>query len=165
MAVADVARTLDTLLRERVARGPSATLVLQLSVGRDVHLVGGSVEQAIRDAVAKRYPGREPAIFIEFVEGREVRLDVVALGPHGAMTMHGVPGEGIPAVVRFVVGEVQRLVETDPQLAAGRLAIHTISVAVGGDLEEAPALATRSLLQEPDFEAVLAARERGESLS
>ncbi|MDP3702773.1 MAG: aldolase/citrate lyase family protein, partial [Candidatus Omnitrophota bacterium] len=165
VAVADVAQTLDTLLRERVAGGPSATLVLQLSVGRDVHLVGGSMEQAIGDAVAKRSPGREPAIFIEFVDGHEVRLDVVELGPHGAMTMHGVPGEGVSAVIGFVVSEVLRLVETDPQLATGELAIQTISVAVGGDLEEAPALAARGLLQEPDFEAVLAARERGESLS
>jgi hypothetical protein len=89
-------------------------LVVEFKIGQDIRLRKGELENEVRALVARYY--LNPAnVYIDLVPGREISMRVAELGPKGAMTMYGVPGDGVPAVVDFVVKNIVKLVEENPE--------------------------------------------------
>lgn len=164
-------RVLDQLLRNaESARGEMLPLcqdsglpLLFLEIGQDVHLVGGTLQDAIRDGVAAaleegylrgsllRWPlapdGGEgpplPAVYTEIVPGDRLRLRLMARGAggEGAGCLLLLPGHADRAqVARAVVQVVQE---------RGRAACPPIivGVGIGGTAEYAMLLARRALLR------------------
>jgi fumarate hydratase class I len=145
--------------------------VFFIELGRDVHLVGGELEEAIHAGVAAGYRtlrasmvrdalfdrrntgDNTPAVIhVLPVPGRRLTIHLLEKG-YGSenkcfMTMYPYPNEGEDAVVSYVCGQVERA-------GAGWCPPGMLSVAVGGNFEQAPLLAKRALLEPFDMDVLL----------
>ena len=141
----------------------TGTAVIFLELGQDVHVVGGSLVDAINEGVRQGYTegylrksmvdhplkrvntgDNTPAVIhTDVVPGDKIRLTVVPKGG-GAENMSGVkmlkPADGYDGVVDFVVEAVRRAGPNPcPPVVVG--------VGIGGTFEKAAQIAKRALLR------------------
>ena len=145
----------------------SGVAVVMLEIGQDVHLVGGSLTEAIqrgvRDGTRAGYlrwsvtgdPSRllrmagdeaPAAIHIDLVPGDRIRLKVASKG-FGAENMSAlrmlVPADGVRGICDFVV-------ETVDRAGANACPPVIVGVGIGGTFEGAALLAKRAVLRRID---------------
>lgn len=145
----------------------SGVAVVMLEIGQDVHLVGGSLTEAIHEGVREgtragylrwsvtgdpsrrlRMAGDEApaAIHIDLVPGERIRLRVASKG-FGAENMSAlrmlVPADGVQGVGHFVV-------ETVDRAGANACPPVIVGVGIGGTFEGAALLAKRAVLRPID---------------
>ena len=149
--------------------------VVFVDLGEQVHLLGGSLDEAVNAGVAEGYRSfrksivtdalydrsntrtNTPAVLhVRLVPGRTVRLAVAEKG-YGSenksrLVMHPEPNAGVDAVVRVVLDHLD-------QAGAGWCPPGILSVAIGGSFEAAPLMAKRALLQPFDMDVLLARAE------
>ena len=136
--------------------------VVFVELGQDVHLVGGSLNEAIHEGVRQGYRDgylrksichpftrantgdNTPAIIhTEIVPGNKVRVTVAPKGA-GSENMSRVvmltPSEGVEGIKRFVI---QRVKESGSNPCPPTV----VGVGIGGTLEQAALLAKKSLLR------------------
>ncbi len=150
--------------------------VVFVDLGEDVHLIGGSLDDAVNAGVAEGYSGfrksivrdalfdrtntrdNTPAVLhLRRVPGRTLRLSLAEKGygseNKSAMVMFPEPNAGVDAVVRVVLEHLDRA-------GAGWCPPGILSVAVGGSFELAPLMAKRALLQPFDMDTLLERADR-----
>jgi fumarate hydratase subunit alpha len=134
-----------------------------LEIGQDVHLAGGSLQDAIhegvREGIAAGYlrrsvtgdptrqlkmsGGEAAVIHTEIVRGSAVRLTVASKG-FGAENMSAlrmfVPADGVPAIRDFVL-------ETVDRAGANACPPIVVGVGIGGTFETAALLAKKAVLR------------------
>jgi len=139
-------------------------VVLFLSIGQDLHVVGGSLTEAINEGVRRGYAkgylrksvvkdpfervntrDNTPAIIhYDIVPGDELHLIVAPKG-FGSENMGGLkmckPSEGIEGAMQFVV-------DTVDQAGGNPCPPIIVGVGVGGTMEKATFLAKKGLLRE-----------------
>lgn len=171
---ADVART------ERIAFcQDTGYAVVYLTVGQDVHFVGGDLTEAVNRGVAQGYRDgylraslvrtpvdrvntgdNTPAIVdLTLVPGEGVAVTVLIKGA-GCDNMSAVrmltPAQGTPAMIDFVVETVERAgPSASPPV--------TLGIGLGGTFDRAAAMAKRALTRrsgEPSPDPAIAALER-----
>jgi len=145
----------------------SGVAVVMLEIGQDVHLVGGSLTEAIHQGVREgtragylrwsvtgdpsrrlRMAGDEApaAIHIDLVPGERIRLRVASKG-FGAENMSAlrmlVPADGVQGIGKFVV-------ETVDRAGANACPPVIVGVGIGGTFEGAALLAKRAVLRPID---------------
>jgi fumarate hydratase subunit alpha len=145
----------------------SGVAVVMLDIGQDIHLVGGSLTDAVhagvREGTRSGYlrssvtgdPARllkmagdaaPAAIHIELVEGDRLRLRVASKG-FGAENMSAlrmlVPADGVPGISDFVV-------ETVDRAGANACPPVIVGVGIGGTFDGAALLAKRAVLRPID---------------
>lgn len=153
--------------------------VIFLTVGQDVHFIGGSVEEAINQGVREGYRegylraslvkspidrrntgDNTPAmIYIELVPGDGVELTVLIKGA-GCDNMSGIrmltPAQGVEGMVRFVVETIQKAgPSASPPV--------TVGIGMGGTFDKAAVLAKRALTRiagDPNPDPEIAGLER-----
>ncbi len=139
--------------------------VVYLEVGQDVHIVGGSLTEAIHEGVRQGYEdgylrksvvaeplfGRDntgdntPAVIhTEIVPGEQLRIMVVPKGA-GSENMGAVkmlkPADGLEGAKKFILDTVQ-------QAGGNPCPPIIVGVGVGGTMEKAPMLAKEALTRE-----------------
>jgi len=145
----------------------SGIAVVMLEVGQDVHLVGGSLNEAVHEGVREgtragylrasvtgdparrlKMAGDEApaAIHVDLVPGDRVRLKVAAKG-FGAENMSAlrmlVPSDGVQGIADFVV-------ETVDRAGANACPPVIVGVGIGGTFDGAAVLAKRAVLRPID---------------
>ena len=145
----------------------SGVAIVMLDIGQDVHLVGGSLREAVhagvREGTRSGYlrwsvtgdPARRvkmagddapAAIHIDLVQGDRIRLQVAAKG-FGAENMSAlrmlVPADGVQGISDFVV-------ETVDRAGANACPPVIVGVGIGGTFEGAALLAKRAVLRRLD---------------
>ena len=137
--------------------------VIYLTVGQDVHFIGGSLHDAVNDGVRRGYRegylrsslvsspinrqntgDNTPAMVnIDLVPGEEVRLTVLIKGA-GCDNMSAIrmltPAQGTEAMVRFVV-------ETIEQAGPSASPPVTVGIGIGGTFDRAAAMAKHALVR------------------
>ncbi len=156
--------------------------VVFADIGQDARIVGGDLEQAVNEGVVEGYGSfrgsvvkdalfdrkntgdNSPAILhTRIVPGNDIVLHVAEKG-YGSenksfMTMYPYPQGGQEAVVKYVLENVEKA-------GADWCPPGVISVAVGGNFEEAPLMAKRALLEPFDMDLLLErAKSNPESLT
>lgn len=141
--------------------------IIFVELGQDVHLVGGSLHEAITQGVKRGYQegylrksvvaeplfdrkntgdNSPPIIHIDLVEGEQFALTIAAKG-FGAENMSYAkvltPAQGLEGVKSEVVGCVQ---EAGPNACPPV----TVGIGIGGTLEMATILAKKALMRDPD---------------
>ena len=152
--------------------------VMYLTVGQDVHFVGGSLTEAINAGVAAGYRegylraslvrspidrvntgDNTPAmIHVELVPGTELRLTLLIKGA-GCDNMSAIrmltPAEGTPAMIDFVVETIEKAgPSASPPV--------TVGLGLGGTFDKAAAMAKHALTRtsgQPNEDPELAALE------
>jgi fumarate hydratase subunit alpha len=145
----------------------SGVAIVMLDIGQDVHLVGGSLREAVhagvREGTRSGYlrwsvtgdPARRvkmagddapAAIHIDLVQGDRIRLQVAAKG-FGAENMSAlrmlVPADGVQGISDFVVQTVDRA-------GANACPPVIVGVGIGGTFEGTALLAKRAVLRRLD---------------
>jgi len=145
----------------------SGVAVVMLEIGQDVHLVGGSLTEAIHEGVREgtragylrwsvtgdpsrrlQMAGDEApaAIHVDLVPGERIRLRVASKG-FGAENMSAmrmlVPADGVQGIGKFVV-------ETVDRAGANACPPVIVGVGIGGTFEGAALLAKRAVLRPID---------------
>jgi fumarate hydratase subunit alpha len=136
--------------------------VVFIELGQDVHLVGGSLSEAIHEGVRRGYRegylrksichpftrtntgDNTPAVIhVDVVAGDRVKITLAPKGA-GSENMSRVvmltPSEGIDGIKRFVI---QRVKESGPNPCPPTI----VGVGIGGTMEQAALLAKKSLLR------------------
>jgi fumarate hydratase subunit alpha len=158
----------EVAARERVpVCQDSGVAVVMLEIGQDVHLVGGSLTEAVHEGVRQgtrdgylrssvtgdparrlKMAGDEApaAIHVDLVTGDRLRLLVASKG-FGAENMSAlrmlVPADGIPGVCDFVL-------ETVDRAGANACPPVIVGVGIGGTFDGAALLAKRAVLRPID---------------
>lgn len=137
-------------------------VVVFIELGQDVHLVGGSLAEAIQEGVRRGYRDgflrktichpltrvntgdNTPAIIhTEVVAGDRFKITVFPKGT-GSENMSGVimlnPSEGVEGIKKFVVQKIR-------EAGSNACPPTIIGVGIGGSLDQAPFLAKKSLLR------------------
>ena len=153
--------------------------VVYLTVGQDVHFIGGSLHDAINDGVRNGYRegylraslvkspidrrntgDNTPAmVYIDLVPGDEVSLTVLIKGA-GCDNMSAIrmltPAQGTEAMVRFVVETIEKAgPSASPPV--------TVGIGMGGTFDRAAVMAKHALTRragEPSPDPEIAALER-----
>lgn len=136
--------------------------VVFVEMGQEVHLVGGTLEDAINEGVRlgyqngylrkssldpvkrKNFGDNTPAIIhVDLVPGENIKLTVATKG-FGAENMSRVqlfpPATGVQGIKKFVIERVE-------QAGANACPPLIIGVGIGGNLEKAALIAKKSLLR------------------
>jgi len=145
--------------------------VIFIEIGQDVHIIGGSLHEAIQRGVAQGYrtlrasivrdalfdrrntQNNTPAVVhLEIVRGRRMAIHLAEKGFGSEnkcfMTMYRYPNEGEAAVLAYVLSMVEKS-------GAGWCPPGMLSIAVGGNFELAPKLAKRALYEPFDMDLLL----------
>ncbi len=165
-AMQDIVANREIALQQQVPMCQDTGMALVfVELGQDVHLTGGSLQQAISQGVRSGYKAgylrnsvieeplferrntqdnTPPVIYVDLVPGRQLRLTVAAKG-FGAENMSWVkmltPAQGLTEVKRQVVACVE---EAGPNACPPVV----VGVGVGGTLEKAAMLGKKALMRE-----------------
>ena len=176
----DLLRNAEVAKTERIAFcQDTGYAVVYLTIGQDVHLIGGDLTEAVNRGVAEGYRDgylraslvrtpidrvntgdNTPAMIdIRIVPGEGVALTVLIKGA-GCDNMSALrmltPAQGTPAMIDFVV-------ETIEQAGPSASPPVTIGIGLGGTFDRAAAMAKRALTRrsgEPSPDPEIAALER-----
>lgn len=161
-----ILKNVDLARRESVAMCQDTGLaVVYLEVGQDVHITGGSLNEAVNEGVRRGYingylrksavddplfqrvntKDNTPAIiYTDIVPGDKIKIMVVPKGG-GAENMGGIkmlkPSDGVQGVIDFVV-------KTVTEAGGNPCPPVIVGVGIGGTMEKATMLAKKALTRE-----------------